>query len=102
MALINSPSVKLAIVGVSRDCFPIELTRTRLQALGKACQQRGQEVLLCKTIIENEVDALAALDEAHAAGANAAVIFSRQFRPRRTAGHICPTLQRPGNGLCRR
>ena len=25
---LNSPEVKLALVGVSRDCFPIELTRT--------------------------------------------------------------------------
>jgi len=30
MALPNAPEVKLAIVGVSRDCFPIDLTRTRL------------------------------------------------------------------------
>ena len=25
----NSPKVKIAVVGVSRDCFPIELTRRR-------------------------------------------------------------------------
>jgi L-fucose isomerase-like protein len=79
--LTNSPQVKLAIVGVSRDCFPIELTRRRLAALTKACQAVGQSVYACKTIIENEKDALAALDEASAAGANAAVIYLGNFGP---------------------
>lgn len=81
MQLINAPEVKLAIVGVSRDCFPIELTRTRLQALGKACDKIGLSVYLCQTIIENEQDTLAALAEADEAGANAAVIYLGNFGP---------------------
>ena len=81
MALMNSPTVTLAIVGVSRDCFPVELTRTRLQALSAACKQRGQSVVVCNTIIENEVDALAAVAEAKDAGANAAVIYLGNFGP---------------------
>ena len=31
--LKNTPKVKLGIVGVSRDCFPIELARQRLKLL---------------------------------------------------------------------
>jgi L-fucose isomerase-like protein len=81
MQLLNTPEVKLAIVGVSRDCFPIELTRTRLQALGTACEQIGIAVSLCNTVIENENDALAALAEAAALGANAAVIYLGNFGP---------------------
>lgn len=79
--MINTPEVKLAIVGVSRDCFPIELTRTRLAALEKSCKSAGMDVYACKTIIENEKDSLAALDEAAKAGANAAVIYLGNFGP---------------------
>ncbi|HEX2951418.1 MAG TPA: fucose isomerase [Armatimonadota bacterium] len=81
MQLLNSPVVKLALVGVSRDCFPIELTRTRLAALGKACTAVGLDIAVCPTIIENERDTMAALAEAEAAGANAAVIYLGNFGP---------------------
>ncbi len=81
MSLRNTPEVKLAIVGVSRDCFPIELTRQRSQALAAACAQIGQPVALCQTIIESEADAVKALAEAQATGANAAVIFLGNFGP---------------------
>ncbi len=40
-ALPNAPQVKLAIVGVSRDCFPSQLTRTRLARLIDACKRQG-------------------------------------------------------------
>ena len=78
---MNSPEAKLAVVGVSRDCFPIDLTRRRLTALAQACESIGQSVYACKTIIENEKDTLAALDEAAKAGANAAVIYLGNFGP---------------------
>ncbi|HEY3416505.1 MAG TPA: fucose isomerase [Armatimonadota bacterium] len=81
MRLANSPEVKLAIVGVSRDCFPIDLTRRRLHALAEACATRKLPVLPLQTIIEKEADALAALREAAAAGANAAVIYLGNFGP---------------------
>ena len=81
MALPNAPEVKLAIVGVSRDCFPIELTRTRLGKLTEACKAAGISVYTCKTIIENEKDAMAALAEVDDAGCNAAVIYLGNFGP---------------------
>ncbi len=77
----NAPEVKLAVVGVSRDCFPIELTRTRLGMVADACKSAGVEVYACKTIIENEKDTLAALKEVEASGANAAVIYLGNFGP---------------------
>ncbi|MCE5278720.1 MAG: fucose isomerase [Planctomycetaceae bacterium] len=80
-ALPNAPQVKIALVGVSRDCFPIELTRKRLAALNKSCKAAGLNVTALKTVIENEKDTLAALDEAAEAGANAAVIFLGNFGP---------------------
>lgn len=79
--MINTPEVKLAIVGVSRDCFPIELTRTRMAKLVKACAAIGVDVYACKTVIENENDAVTALNEVKTAGANAAVIYLGNFGP---------------------
>lgn len=81
MILPNAPEVKLAIVGVSRDCFPIELTRTRLGKLAEACKAIGVDAYICKTVIENENDTLAALEETAEAGANAAVIYLGNFGP---------------------
>ena len=77
----NSPKVKLALVGVSRDCFPVELTKTRMKALAKACKDAGVKVTPLPTIIQSEKDTMAALDEAKAAGCNAAVIFLGNFGP---------------------
>jgi len=77
----NTPEVKLAIVGVSRDCFPIELTRNRMEKLLKACKASGLEVYACPTIIENEQDTMQALAECLAAQTNAAVIYLGNFGP---------------------
>lgn len=79
--LANMPEVTLAVVGVSRDCFPIDLTRRRLGELAKACTSAGVAVHPCKTIIESEADVMAALGQAADAGANAAVIYLGNFGP---------------------
>jgi L-fucose isomerase-like protein len=82
MATLNNiPDVKLAIVGVSRDCFPIDLTRRRLAAVAKACRDARVKVHACKTIIESENDVFSALVEATDAHANAAVIYLGNFGP---------------------
>ncbi len=81
MALGNAPEVKIAIVGVSRDCFPIDLTRTRLGRLVDACKSAGVDVYHCQTIIENEKDAISALIETTDAGCNAAVVYLGNFGP---------------------
>ncbi|MCE5314094.1 MAG: fucose isomerase [Armatimonadota bacterium] len=78
---VNTPQVKLALVGVSRDCFPIDLTRTRLGKLTECCENVGLDVYSCNTIIENEGDTLAALAEVADAGANSAVIYLGNFGP---------------------
>ena len=77
----NAPKVKIALVGVSRDCFPLELTRNRLKTLTRSCLDEKLKVIACKTIIESEKDALAAIAEAIGAGANAAVIYLGNFGP---------------------
>jgi L-fucose isomerase-like protein len=79
--LMNTPEITLGIVGVSRDCFPAELTQKRLAAVVKACKARKIKLVVADTIIENEHDALQAADELEAAGADAAVVYLGNFGP---------------------
>ncbi len=81
MKLTNSPQITLAIAGVSRDCFPVELTDRRLTNLVRACDEQNVEIKRISTIIENENDALKALDEAKELDANAVVIYLGNFGP---------------------
>ena len=59
----NIPQVKLGIVAVSRDCFPIELSQRRRKAVVDAFRNAGGEIVEIMTTVENESDALKALDE---------------------------------------
>ena len=77
----NMPTVKLGIVGVSRDCFPITLTEKRLGNLMSALKKTGIKARRCSVVIESETDALAALSELEAKKCNAAVVYLGNFGP---------------------
>ena len=77
----NIPSVKLGIVAVSRDCFPIELSQRRRAAVVAACEKKGLEIVEIKTTIENENHTMQALEELKAADVNALVVFLGNFGP---------------------
>ena len=64
----NIPEVKLGIVAVSRDCFPIQLSESRRKAVVAACAEKGIDILEIQTTIENEKDVLKALQELQTAG----------------------------------
>lgn len=81
MKLINTPEVKLGIVGVSRDCFPIELTKARLQNVLAECKKLKLPVIPCSVIIETDSDAVKAVAELTRKGANAAVVYLGNFGP---------------------
>ena len=52
----NIPEVKLGLIAVSRDCFPIALSEKRRAAIAAAC---GKENLYeCPVTVENEKDML--------------------------------------------
>ena len=78
MISTNIPQVKLGIVAVSRDCFPIALSIKRRENIVKS--YKG-ELYECKTTVENEQDMLKALDEVKQAGCNALVVFLGNFGP---------------------
>ena len=77
----NAPVVKLGLVGASRDCFPVELTRRRLAALAAEVSRLCPSAHVCPVIIENERDALAAAAELSSADCNAATVYLGNFGP---------------------
>ncbi len=77
----NVAKVRLGIVAVSRDCFPIELSEKRRQLVAKACSDKHVEVFEVQTTVENEKDVLKALDELEGANVNALVVYLGNFGP---------------------
>jgi L-fucose isomerase-like protein len=77
----NIPEIKLGIVAVSRDCFPIELSQKRRSRVVASCRQKGTPVVEIETIIENESDVLKALDETKQKGINALALYLGNFGP---------------------
>jgi len=77
----NVPQVKMGIVAVSRDCFPIELSANRRKAVVDAMGKTNFAITEVKTTVENETHAMKALDELKAAGCNALVIYLGNFGP---------------------
>lgn len=77
----NIPNVKLGLVAVSRDCFPIELSRKRRQNVIAECKKQNVPVIEIETIIENEKDVLKALDELKQKEINALALYLGNFGP---------------------
>lgn len=77
----NIPEIKLGIVAVSRDCFPMSLSESRREEVVKAYRAKSLDIFECKTTIENEVDMLKALKEVNEAGCNALVVYLGNFGP---------------------
>jgi len=77
----NVPNVKLGIVAVSRDCFPVTLSASRRTAVVESLTKLNLPVTEIKTTVENEKDAMKALAELTAAGCNALVVYLGNFGP---------------------
>jgi L-fucose isomerase-like protein len=77
----NIPAIKLGIVAVSRDCFPIELSRKRRQNVVAACKAQKVPIIEIETVVENERDALKALDELKQKQVNALALYLGNFGP---------------------
>ena len=75
MLMKNIPSVKPAIIAVSRDCFPRTLSERRRIAVAAACNEKNIPLYECSVIVETERQADAALAEVKAAGCNALVVY---------------------------
>ena len=69
----NIPVVKLGIVAVSRDCFPIDLSRERRAAFVSEYRKLGGEITELTTTIENEDHVVEALEEIKKTEVNALI-----------------------------
>ena len=74
----NIPVVKLGLIAVSRDCFPIQLSEKRRAAIKET--YKG-ELYECPVTVENEKDMEKALDAVNKAECNALVVFLGNFGP---------------------
>jgi L-fucose isomerase-like protein len=77
----NIPTITLGIAAVSRDCFPIELSRKRRQNIVAACKSMQVPVVELESIVENDRDVPRALNEIQSKGVNALVIYLGNFGP---------------------
>jgi L-fucose isomerase-like protein len=77
----NWPEIKLGIVAVSRDCFPVELSRSRREEVVKECRKRNLDVTEIGTVVENERDVLKVLEEIKKKNINALFIYLGNFGP---------------------
>jgi L-fucose isomerase-like protein len=76
--MTNIPVVKLGLIAVSRDCFPIRLSEMRRANIKKAYEG---DIYECPVTVENETDMLKAVDNVKANGCNALVVFLGNFGP---------------------
>jgi len=79
--MINIPQVKIGIVAMSRDCFPMSLSAKRRENIILEAKKKGFDFFSCQTTVENEIDVLKALEELKAADINALVIYLGNFGP---------------------
>ncbi|MBU3154792.1 L-fucose/L-arabinose isomerase family protein [Clostridium estertheticum] len=77
----NLPQLKLGIVAVSRDCFPMELSVSRRKAVVESYKKSNVDIFECLTTVENETHMLKALKEIKEAGVNALVVYLGNFGP---------------------
>jgi len=77
----NIPEVKIGLVAVSRDCFPVELSRRRRQKVVAESRKLGLSVVEIKIVVEKETDITRALQELEDNQVNALVIYLGNFGP---------------------
>jgi len=77
----NIPEIKLGIISVSRDCFPITLSARRRNAVARAYAEKYGDIYECPITVENERDAVAAVDDVLDNDVNALVVFLGNFGP---------------------
>lgn len=78
----NTPTVKIGIVAVSRDCFPESLSVNRRKALVEAyaAKYEAADIYECPVcIVESEIHMMQALEDVKKAGCNALAIYLGKF-----------------------
>jgi L-fucose isomerase-like protein len=81
MMINNIPTVKLAIIAVSRDNFPRALSNRRRIAVVSACKEKNVDIYECGVIVETENQVDEAISDVKQAGCNALVVYLGNFGP---------------------
>ena len=79
--MTNIPDIKLGLISVSRDCFPISLSQARRSAVAAAYGDIYGDIYESKITVENETDMLKAVSDVISAGVNTLVVFLGNFGP---------------------
>ncbi|MGN6712648.1 L-fucose/L-arabinose isomerase family protein [Anaerocolumna jejuensis] len=77
---MNMPELKLGIVAVSRDCFPMSLSEGRRKAVVEEFSKKNV-IYECPVVVESEVDMKKALADLKEASCNALVVYLGNFGP---------------------
>ncbi len=80
----NIPQIKVGIVAVSRDCFPLQLSIKRREALVKAYKEMYNDVDIYECpicIFESEIDMVNSLKDIKEHGCNALCVYLGNFGP---------------------
>ncbi len=77
----NMLEMKMGIVAVSRDCFPMTLSETRRKAVAAAYRETFGDIDECPVVVESEIHMQQALDYIRSAGWDALVVYLGNFGP---------------------
>ena len=77
----NLPIITMGLLAVSRDCFPIELSRKRRKEVVAQCVKQSIDIVELETIVENENDVVQALKELQDKNINALTLYLGNFGP---------------------
>ncbi len=77
----NIAKVKLGMISVSRDCFVISLSKKRAERVRDEIKKKNIDVYLSDIVVENEKDALKAVEDVKSHGSNALFVFLGNFGP---------------------
>jgi len=91
----NIPSITTGLVAVSRDCFPVELSRQRRIKVAKECKKKQIPIVELQTIVENENDVLKVIHEINKNKINALVVYLGNFGPEGPATMLAQKFNGP-------
>ncbi len=77
----NMPEIKVGIVAVSRDCFPMTLSESRRKAVVAAYKEKYGDIYECPVVVESEVHMQKALADVNANDCDALVVYLGNFGP---------------------
>lgn len=106
----NIPEVRVGLVAVSRDCFPLSLSQIRTEKLKEAYESKYEPLLVTDTIVQFESDVPKVINELRQKDCNALVVYLGNFGPegpetllaQRFEGPVmfCAAAEERSNNLC--